>query len=237
MWEQAKTFTAWAAGSTCATSDLPDVSVKSASQVAAKHVCVHVCVCSHVRESSALKSCWLSVHTCLHLQDRQICLCVFVWLCLSRGVRAVRDRQSSHTGQAWRQPEGCVHWSVTTNSCAGLYCPHPFISPSSTSSPLFRVSEDTDGLSLSAMTVQQQKTFPYLLSLAQQVHLETQFPECRWNVAPVPLTIQACCKHSNFYTLWNLNLITFLVDADLQIKLVFTERACKIFKVCRCNFL
>lgn len=36
--EQGKIFTASAAGSTCATSDLLDVSVKSASQVAAKHV-------------------------------------------------------------------------------------------------------------------------------------------------------------------------------------------------------
>lgn len=35
-----KIFTALAAGSTCATTNLPDVSVKSASQVAALHVCV-----------------------------------------------------------------------------------------------------------------------------------------------------------------------------------------------------
>lgn len=43
--EHARIFTALAAGSTCATTNLLDVSVKSASQVAA----LHVCSCVRVR--------------------------------------------------------------------------------------------------------------------------------------------------------------------------------------------
>ena len=98
------------------------------------HVCEYVLACACVHEGAVLKSCWLSLHTCLHLQDRQICLCTLV--CVQRcAVQTVRDRQSSYTGQVWRQPGGCVHWAVTTNSCAGLYRLHPFISLSSTSSP------------------------------------------------------------------------------------------------------
>lgn len=57
MWEQARIFTASAAGSTCATSDLPDVSVKSASQVAAKRVCMCVQACACVHESALVQSC------------------------------------------------------------------------------------------------------------------------------------------------------------------------------------
>ena len=49
MWEQPRSFTAPAAGSTCATSDLQDVSVKSASQVAAECVCICLCRRVHVR--------------------------------------------------------------------------------------------------------------------------------------------------------------------------------------------
>lgn len=135
-------------------------------------MCTWVKLCACVHENTVVKRCWLSLHTCLHLQDRPVCLCecivchwssgvrvcgcvcvaVFVQRCF--GLRALTHRSSLKAARRMCALD-CDH-----HSCEGLYfcCLHPFISPSSTSSP-FSASEDTRSLTLSAMTVWQQKHF------------------------------------------------------------------------------
>ena len=200
MREQARTFTASAAGSTCATSDLPDVSAQSASKVAAKHVCVCICVCvclcvcACVHESTVEKSCWLSLHTCLHLQDRQICLCapvnmcacvcVWVWVCVCPEVLRLWGIDRAHTQVKPEGSQGDVRtglWPPTVAQAFTVSIPSSLLPrhhPPFQSEPGHRWSHS---ISHDCPTAE---IFPYLLFLAQQVHLETKCQKHKWYAFP-----------------------------------------------------
>lgn len=91
-----------------------------------------------VQESSLFKSCWVSMHSCLRLQDRRVWRCVF-----------------THTHRSGSAAGGCARSAVTTNSCAGLNCLQPFVFHSlSEIIPVFQ-SERGWSLTPSVRTVQQ----------------------------------------------------------------------------------
>lgn len=92
-------------------------------------MCTWVNLCACVHESTVVKRCWLSLHTCLHLQDRPVCLCervvchcssgvrVFACMCVAVfvqrcfGLRALTHRSSLKAARRMCALD-CDHWQL-----------------------------------------------------------------------------------------------------------------------------